>query len=337
MKAVRWSTGGQPELELHEEAIPTPGPRDVLIKVHAASLNFRDQVILDGNYGARIQQNGVPLSDGAGEVIAVGSAVTRAKVGDRVTGSCHPTWIGGGPLAEYQENSLGITTDGWLAEHILLDETAIVQIPTYLSYVEAASLPCAAVTAWTGLNVAAPLQPGQTVLVQGTGGVALFSLQIARMFGARVFAITSSEEKAEKLRGWGAEAVVNYGTFPDWEQKILDLTHGKGVDRVIDIAGEKTIVKSAAATRKGGIISVVGFTSGFGGGLPPIDVLSRTLTVAGTAIGPRVDFEALMAALAQHQIKPVIDHVFPFSAYRDAYARLKSGQHIGKIVIDVAS
>ncbi|MBL7229466.1 MAG: NAD(P)-dependent alcohol dehydrogenase [Pseudomonas sp.] len=337
MKAVRWSTGAKPDLELQDETVPTPRPRDVLVRVHAASLNFRDQAILDGQYGGRVKQHGVPLSDGAGEVVAVGSAVTRVKVGDRVTASCHPTWIGGGPLAEYQDNSLGITTDGWLAEYILLDEIAVIQLPSYLSYVEAASLPCAAVTAWTGLNVVTPLQPGQTVLVQGTGGVALFSLQIARMFGARVLAITSSDEKAKKLRDWGAEAVVNYRTFPDWEKEILDLTNGIGVDKVIDIAGEKTIVKSAASTRKGGVISVVGFTSGFGGGLPPIDVLSRTLTVAGTAIGPRVDFEALLTAMTQHQIKPVIDKVFPFSAYRDAYRRLESGEHIGKIVVDIAS
>ena len=292
---------------------------------------------MDGQYGAQVKQRCVPLSDGAGEVGAVGSAVVRVRVGDRVTASCHPTWIGGGPLAEYQENSLGITSDGWLAEYILLDENAVVHLPTYLSYAEAASLPCAAVTAWTGLNVATPLQPGHTVLVQGTGGVALFSLQIARMFGARVLAITSSDEKAEKLRSWGAEAVINYRTFPDWDKKILDLTNGKGVDKVIDIAGEKTIVRSAASTRKGGVISVVGFTSGFGSGLPPIDVLSRTLTVTGTAIGPRVDFEALMAAITQHQIRPVIDGVFPFSAYRDAYRRLESGEHVGKIIVDVAS
>ncbi|WP_246164537.1 zinc-dependent alcohol dehydrogenase family protein [Halopseudomonas laoshanensis] len=334
MKAVRWTTGPKPDLECHDEPVPTPGPHDVLIRVHAASLNFRDQAILDGRYGARLQQNGVPLSDGAGEVIAVGSAVRRVKIGDRVTASCHPTWVGGVAMPEYQENSLGITSDGWLAQYILLNEVALVHIPSYMSYIEAASLPCAAVTAWTGLNLTAPLQPGQTVLVQGTGGVALFSLQIARMFGARVFAITSSDEKAEKLKGWGAEAVVNYRTFPDWEKHILDLTGGKGVDKVMDIAGEKTIVKSAAATRNGGSISVVGFTSGFGGGLPPMDILSRTLTVAGTAIGPRSDFDALMAAMAQHEVKPVIDQVFPFSSYRDAYRRLESGEHVGKIVIN---
>ncbi|WP_435171307.1 zinc-dependent alcohol dehydrogenase family protein [Falsirhodobacter sp. 1013] len=336
MKAVRWTSGDKPDLELHDEATPTPGAYDVLIRVEAASLNFRDQAILDGAYGGPTQPNGVPLSDGAGEVVAVGDRVTRAKVGDRVAASCHPHWIGGPPRPEYQMDSLGMTTDGMLAENILVHENAVVHIPAYMSYIEAASLPCAAVTAWTALNLSSPLQPGQTVLVQGTGGVALFALQVARMFGARVFAITSTEAKAEKLKELGAEAVVNYRAFPDWEKEILELTGGKGVDKVIDIAGEKTIVKSAAATRKGGDISIVGFTSGFGGGLPPIDILSRSLHVAGTAIGPRENFEALLAAMAQHDVHPVIDKVYPFADYRDAYRRLASGDHVGKVVIDVA-
>lgn len=336
MKAVRWTTGDKPDLELHDEATPTPGPFDVLIRVEAASLNFRDQAILDGAYGGPTQPNGVPLSDGAGEIMAIGDKVTRAKVGDRVAASCHPHWIGGPPRPEYQMDSLGMTTDGMLAENILVHENAVVQIPDYMTYVEAASLPCAAVTAWTALNLSSPLQPGQIVLVQGTGGVALFSLQIARMFGARVFAITSTEEKAAKLKELGTQAVVNYRTFPDWEKEILALTGGRGVDKVIDIAGEKTIVKSAAATRKGGDIALVGFTSGFGGGLPPIDILSRSLHVAGTAIGPRENFEALLAAMAQHEVHPVIDKVYPFANYRDAYRRLKSGDHVGKVVIDVA-
>lgn len=186
-----------------------------------------------------------------------------------------------------------------------------------------------------GAQPASPLQPGQTVLVQGTGGVALFALQVSKMFGARVVAITSTDEKAAKLRELGAEAVVNYRTHPDWDKEIMELTGGKGVDKVVDIAGEKTIVKSAAATRKGGDISLVGFTRGFGGGLPPIDILSRSLHVAGSAIGPRENFEALLAAMDHHQVHPVIDKVYPFAEFRDAYRRLKSGEHVGKIVIEV--
>lgn len=336
MKAVRWTSAEKPDLEHHDEPTPTPTEHEVLVRVHAASLNFRDQVILDGQYGGPTQENGIPLSDGAGEVVAVGKRVTRTKVGDRVTASCSPSWIGGPMLAEYHLNSLGISADGWLGEYIVVHENAIVHLPDYLSYIEAASLPCAAVTAWTGLNLSSPLQPGQTVLVQGTGGVALFALQVARMFGARVLAITSTDEKAETLKTLGAESVVNYSTFPDWDREILGLTNGKGVDKVIDIAGEKTIVKSAASCRIGGEIAQVGFTSGVGGGLPPIDILARSLRVAGTAIGPRINFEALLAAMAQHEMKPVIDKVYPFAQYRDAYHRLASGSHVGKVVIDVA-
>lgn len=335
MKAVRWTSDKKPELVLDEEPTPTPTGRDVLVRVHAASLNYRDQAILDGQYGGPLQERGIPLSDGAGEVVAVGDDVTRAQIGARVALSCHPSWIGGPALAEYQLDSLGMTSDGLLAEYILVHENGIVPLPDYLSYVEAASLPCAAVTAWTALNLLSPLQPGQTVLVQGTGGVALFALQIARMFGARVLAITSSDEKAEILKSMGAAAVVNYSKTPEWEHEILALTDNVGVDRVVDIAGEKTIVQSAAATRKNGEIAVVGFTSGFGGGLPPIDILSRSLRVGGTAIGPRSNFEALLAAMEQHEVRPVIDRIYPFDQYAKAYQRLESGNHIGKIVIDM--
>lgn len=336
MKAIRWTAGDKPDLELHDEAMPEPGPQEAVIKVHAASLNFRDQAILDGAYGGPTKPNGVPLSDGAGEVVAVGRDVRRTKVGDRVSASCCQHWISGPTRPEYHADSLGMTTDGWLAEYILLHENAVVHLPDYMSYAEAASLPCAAVTAWTGLNLSSPLQAGETVLVQGTGGVALFSLQVAKMFGAKVLAITSSEEKAERLKALGAAAVVNYRSHPDWDKEILALTGGRGVDKTIDIAGETTIVKSAASTRNGGDISIVGFTSGFGGGLPPIDILARSLRVAGTSIGSRETFDALLRAMALHRMHPVLDQVFPFADYRAAYQRLKSGNHIGKVVIDVA-
>lgn len=289
MKTIRYNFADKPALVERDEPLPVLGKRDVLIRVHASSLNYRDQAVLDQNYGGRTEAV-VPVSDGAGEVVAVGEDVTRTKVGDRVAASCFEHWIGGPYLHEYQSSSLGFTQDGWLAEHIALHENAIVHLPDYLSYVEGASLACAAVTAWTAVNRITPIQPGQTVLVQGTGGVSLFSLQIARMVGARVFAITSSDEKAEKLKELGAEAVVNYSSQPDWDVEILKLTDGVGVDRLIDIAGEKTIVKSAASTKIGGEIALVGFASGVGGGLPPIDILSRSLTIGGTSIGSRLNF-----------------------------------------------
>lgn len=287
MKAVRLTTtGDQASLELRDEPLPNPGSHEVLVRVHAASLNFRDQAVLSVAYGAATKKYVIPLSDGAGEVVGLGEGVTRVKVGDRVAANCFEHWIGGPYVQDYQMSSVGFSIDGMLAEYVLLHENALVHLPAYMTYIEAASLPCAAVAAWSSLNLATPLQPGQTVLIQGTGGVALFALQIARMFGARVLAITSSGEKAEKLKQLGAESVINYSAFPDWEREILALTGGQGVDKVIDIAGEKTIVKSAASAKIRGEITLVGSASGFGGGIPPVDILYRYLIVGASTIGP---------------------------------------------------
>ncbi|CAG9957136.1 unnamed protein product [Clonostachys rosea f. rosea IK726] len=328
---------GQVRLQVRNEELPVLGRDDVLVRVHAASLNYRDTALLRGEYPAKIKEHVAPLSDGAGEVVAVGHGVTRFKKGDRVANTCIVHWVGGPALPEHRAQSVGFSVDGMLAEYAILHENGLVHLPVYLTYIEAASLPCAAVTAWTDLNNTTPLQPGQTVLVQGTGGVALFALQFARVFNARVFAITSSDEKARKLKQLGAEAVINYSTTPDWDEEILRLTEGRGVDKVIDIAGEKTIVKSAASARIGGEVKIVGFASGFGGGLPPIDVLKRSLTVTGSAVGPRLNFEAMLRAMAVHEVHPIIDNVYPFANYLDAYKRLESGQQVGKVVIDISS
>jgi NADPH:quinone reductase-like Zn-dependent oxidoreductase len=334
MKAVRVINPGSYEgLLLGDEAVPEPGRNEVLVRVHAASLNYRDIIIAKGLYPGAQKHQPVPLSDGAGEVVKVGANVTRARPGDRVTANCAVHWIGGPALAEYHSSSIGMTIDGMLAEYIVLHENALVLLPDYLSYAEAASLPCAAVSAWSALNLSTPLQPGQTVLVQGTGGVALFALQIARMFGARVLAITSSDQKADRLRELGAEHVINYKQVPGWDQEVLRITEGRGVDKVVEIGGETTIVKSVACTRSGGEIGLVGFVSGFGGGLPPIDILQRTVLVQGVAVGPRISFDALVAAMATTKVRPVVDRIFPFEDYISAYRHLESGQHVGKVVI----
>lgn len=337
VKAVRIvKAGDKVTAELRDESLPTPGPRDVLIKVYAASLNYRDMVLLRGEYPASTKENGIPVSDGAGEVIAVGKDVARIAKGDRVAVGCSANWIAGPYTPEYLSSSVGFTIDGLLAECVVFNEDALVRIPDYMSYVEAASLPCAAVTAWAALNKVEPLQPGQTVLVQGTGGVSLFALQLARIFGARVLAITSSDGKAAKLQELGADAVVNYSTTPDWDREILALTGGKGVDKVLDIAGEKTVVKSAASTKITGTVVLIGFASGFGGGLPPIDILVRSLTVTGSTVGSRIEFEAMLQAMERHQVRPVIDQVYPFAEFRKAYERLEGGQQVGKVVIEIA-
>lgn len=336
MKAVRLTNPGTYRgLTIQDEKTPEPGANQVLVRVRAASLNYRDTVIVKGGYPGPVRKNGVPLSDGSGDVVAVGANVTRVKVGDRVTANCNVHWIGGEYLDEYQSTSIGMSIDGMLAEHVVLHENALIQIPEYLSYVEAASLPCAAVSAWSALHLS-PLRPGQTALIQGTGGVALFGLQIARMFGVRALAITSSAAKAARLKAMGADAVVNYKEVPDWDKEILKLTDGKGVDKVVEIGGESTIVKSANCTRIGGEIGLVGFVSGLGGGIPPINILTRLIRLQGIAIGSRLSFEALLSAMAVQQVRPVVDRVFAFEDYIAAYEHLESGAMVGKVVIEIA-
>jgi NADPH:quinone reductase-like Zn-dependent oxidoreductase len=324
-------------LQIGDEPTPTLGARDVLLKVRAASLNFRDLLIAHGQYPGPLRSTPVPLSDGAGEVAAVGPGVMRVKVGDRVTANCWSHWIGGRFVAEYHSASIGMTLDGMLAECAVVDENAIVRIPDYLSFEEAAALPCAAVSAWSALTFGEPLSPGQSVLIQGTGGVALFGLQIARMFGAHVLAITSSEQKAQRLRGLGADQVVNYRETPQWGDAILELTAGRGVDKVVEIGGETTINQSAACTRIGGEIGLVGFVSGFGGGIPPLSIMARSLNLKGISIGPRLAFEALLRAMEVTKVRPVIDSVYPFDDYVKAYAHLASASHIGKVVISMTA
>jgi NADPH:quinone reductase-like Zn-dependent oxidoreductase len=304
--------------------------------VHAASLNFRDVAIACGYYPGPLREAPIPLSDGAGEVVAVGSAVTRVRVGDRVTASCFADWIGGPFIPEYHNQSIGMTIDGMLSEYACFHENAIVKLPDYLTYEEAAALPCAAVSAWSALNVGEPLSAGHTVLVQGTGGVALFALQIARMYGARVLAITSSRAKADKLKSMGAAAVVNYKDTPQWSRAILDLTNGQGVDKVVEIGGATTIQQSVDCTRYGGEIGLVGFVTGVGGRLPPIEILKKSITIKGMAIGPRLSFEMLLACMSSALVHPVVDSVFPFNEYKEAYRRLQSGNHVGKVVIKIS-
>ncbi|MEJ6010427.1 NAD(P)-dependent alcohol dehydrogenase [Novosphingobium aquae] len=338
MKAIRVTNPGRYEdLEICEEAAPEIGRRDVLIRVRAASLNFRDTIIAKGTYPGPLAHRVVPLSDGAGDVVAVGADVTRVKVGDRVTANCSCDWVAGPMMSEYRANSIGTTIDGMLAEFVRVEERAVIPLPESLSYIEAASLPCAAVSAWSALHVAAPLTPGQTVLIQGTGGVSLFGLQIARMFGARVLALTSTEEKAEKLLALGAEAVVNYRDTPDWEHSILELTDGKGVHKVIEIGGAGTINHSIACTRLGGEIGLVGYVTGMGGGIPPISIQMRSVNLKAISIGPRLSFQALLDAMDATGTLPVIDSVFPFSEFREALNHLESGSHFGKIVIELAN
>jgi NADPH:quinone reductase-like Zn-dependent oxidoreductase len=339
MRAVTISaTTGFDGIKLVEQPVPEPGPRDVLIRVRSASLNFRDLLLPLGTFPQAMGYLGrVPLSDGAGDVLAVGPEVTRARAGDRVAVTTKIGWVGGPPPSDDRLDSPGFTTDGLLREYAAFHEDGIVQIPDELSYDEAAALPCAAVSAWAALTSGPhSLLPGETLLVQGTGGVSLFALQFGLLCGARVIGITSSESKSALMSKLGAAAVVNYRELPEWENHILELTGGCGVDRVVDIGGTETVERSARCTRRGGVVSCVGFVTGQGGGIAPITLVSRALQVRGHLMGNRSQFEEMLAAMTYHSVRPVIDSaVFGLQDAALAYRHLHEARHIGKVVVRI--
>lgn len=322
---------GHEGLALTEGSIPEPGPGDVVIRVRASSVNARDLLVAAGVFGPGVPAGVIPLSDGAGEVVSVGSAVRRVKIGDRVCATFEDGWISG----ERYDIGLGRggNGDGMLAEYVLRHEDSVVKLPSYLSDVEAATLPCAAVTAWNGLCVYGKLLPGQTVLVQGTGGVSLFALQFAKLFGARVIATTSSASKAQRLRELGADAVIDYREHPDWEKETLRLTDGEGVDVVVDVVGAATMPKSILSVRRGGRISVIGLMTGVAdSGFAPA-FFGRFVQFHCIHVGSRDSFEDMLRAMAYHRLKPVISHEFSFEDAPKAYAKMREADHFGKVVI----
>jgi len=327
---------GLDALTLAERPEPKPAHGHVLVKIHAASLNYRDLMIAGGTYGPRADPPVIALSDGAGEVAGIGEGVTRVKVGDRVAGIFIQTHIAGVLTEEKRQSALGGSIDGILAEYVSLNEDGVVVIPEHLSYEEAATLPCAAVTAWNGLITSGKLQTGETVLVQGTGGVSLFALQIAKAAGARVIITSSSDEKLNKARALGADDTINYRTDPGWDIRALELTGGVGVDHVVDVGGPATINQSLRAVRCDGRISVIGVLTGVAGEINIMDMIRKNVNIQGISIGSREMFEAMNRSIAQNKLHPVIDRVFPFSETRDAYEYLQSGKHFGKVVIRVA-
>ena len=315
---------------------PQTGPGQVLIRLHAASLNYRDWMMMSGQYNPNQPLPLVPLSDGAGEIIAVGEGVMRVKVGDRVAGIFTQAWLDGAYKPEYWRTStLGGPLPGMLAEYALLSEQGVVKLPNYLSYEEGATLPCAAVTAWNGLFVAGNLTPGQTVLVQGTGGVSLFALQMAKMAGADVFVTSGSDAKLERAKALGAAGTVNYKTTPEWGDAIKALTGGAGVDHIVEVGGAGTLPQSFKAARDGGHIAVIGVLAAGGGDINPIPILLKALRLTGILVGSRKMFEDMNRALTTSGLKPIIDQVFAFDEAPQALAYLKSGSHFGKIVIRI--
>jgi NADPH:quinone reductase-like Zn-dependent oxidoreductase len=320
-------------LKLTERPDPTPGHGQVVVKVKAVSLNYRDLLTVTQGGMRNLRLPLIPCSDGAGEVIKVGLGVTRVKPGDRVASTFFQTWLAGDIAASYGQSALGGAIDGMLAEQVALHEDGLVHIPEPLSYEEASTLPCAAVTAWQGLVTKGGLKAGETVLVQGTGGVSIFALQFALMAGARVLITSSSDEKLARAKQLGAAAVINYQTTPEWGKRVLELTDGVGVDHVVEVGGAGTLEKSFQAARVGGTVSLIGVLTGAGGQVNPLPVLFKSLRLQGVYVGSREMFEAMNRAIAIHRMRPVIDRVFPFAQTREAFKLMESAAHFGKIVI----
>ena len=336
MKSYEYKQLGLENLSLVERDLPEVKAGQVLIKVHAVSLNYRDLLFAWGLYNPKPNLPSVPVSDGAGEVVAVGEGVTRWKVGDRVAPIFMQKWLSG-PIATHHARTAlgGGDLDGVLREYAVIDEDGLVAIPDHLSYEEAACLPCAAVTAWNALVNVGQVKSGDTILTLGTGGVSLFALQIAKLHGARVISTSSSDEKLERAKALGADEIINYKTTPDWEKEVSRLTGRAGVDHVVEVGGAGTLPRSIKATRVGGLISVIGVLAQ-GDGVDPMSILMKSLHVQGIFVGSREMFTDLNRAVSLSHLKPVIDRIFDFDDAPAALAHMRSGAHFGKIVVRVA-
>jgi NADPH:quinone reductase-like Zn-dependent oxidoreductase len=313
---------------------PQPAPGQILVRMHAAALNYRDQGVIKGAYGYT-KFPLIPLSDGAGEVVTTGEGVTQFKPGDRVTSTFFVNWTGGRMPADASRNSLGGMVDGVLAEYALLHETGAIRIPANMSFEDAATLPCAALTAWNAVVETGKTKAGETVAVLGTGGVSCFALAFAKMHGAFAFLTSSSEEKLARAKTLGADALINYRSQPEWDQEILKQTGGTGVDLVIEVGGAGTLERSMNAVRPGGTICVIGALAG-AGSINPRMINRKAIRLQGVHVGSRDMFTAMNKAVALHKLKPVVDKVFGFADAKAAYLHQQTGKDFGKIVILMA-
>jgi len=327
------SDGGIDALALSDRATPEPGAGEVLVRLRASSLNYRDLATIADPVPRGIAYPCVPNSDGAGEVVAVGPGVTRFNVGDRVAGCFFRDWVDGGITAAIMASALGGALDGVLAEEVVFAEHGLVAVPEHLSFEEAATLPCAALTAWHAMVEKGGIKAGDTVLLLGTGGVSVFALQFAVMMRARAVITSSSDEKLARARDMGAWQTVNYKDNPDWDQAVIDLTDDLGVDQVVEVGGPGTFEKSINAARVGGRVSLIGILSG--GAPNPLAIMRKSLTVQGIYVGSRTMFEAMNRAVAAHRLRRVIDRAFDFADARAAYHHQRSGAHFGKVVVTV--
>lgn len=334
MRSVRLrAPGGLRNLVLVEEDRPEPGPGEILVRIRASSLNVHDALVVQGIFPCT--DGRVPMNDGAGEVIALGAGVDAFEIGDAVVGTFFPYWLGGEMTQATRRDIPGETIDGFARDYVCMPAHAFTRAPAGYSHAEAATLPCAGVTAWRGLVVAGQARPGDTVLIQGTGGVALFALQFAKAAGARVIATSSSEEKLERLRQLGADMVINYEADPDWGETAKALTDGRGVDHVIEVGGPATLAQSIAACRTGGHIALIGVLTGFAAELSIPALFLNQIRMTGISIGSRADQEDMIRAIEASNLRPVIDRSFPLEEIVAAFEYHDSQRHFGKICLEL--
>ena len=337
--ALRLNAFGLDNLSLEPAPLHALGSTDVHVRLHAAALNYRDLMVVLGQYNPKMQLPRILGSDAAGEVVAVGPAVTRFKPGDRVCTLFFQDWLDGEIQSLTGKSALGGAIDGVFATERILPESGLIHAPSHLSFEEAATLPCAALTAWNALVEQGHLRAGQTVLVQGTGGVSLFALQIARMNGATVILTSSSHQKLDRGRRLGAAQTINYKSTPDWDKAARELTNNIGVDHVVEVGGQGTIAKSLSAVRPAGHVHVIGVLSGTGAeagsSVDVRSILTKSTHINGIYVGSRAMFERMNAAITANNLKPVIDRVFPFADARAAFEHMQNGSHFGKIVLSL--
>lgn len=333
MRAFEVQEFGIDNLALIDAETPRPGVGEVLVRLTAASLNYRDYLVVKGIYNPKLKRPIVPLSDGAGVVEETGAGVRRFKKGDRVSACFMEKWIDGPITREKTASALGGAIDGVLREFAVFPEESLVRAPDLLSDEEVASLPCAAVTAWNALFENRPAVPGESVLIQGTGGVSVFALQFAHAAGLRTIITSSSDEKLQKAKTLGANETINYRSTPQWDEEARKLTNGEGVDQVIEVGGSGTMPKSLRAVRMAGMVRVIGVLSGADPTVSPTAVLMNGVRMQGIYVGSRAMFERMNRAIEFHRIKPVVDRVFEWTQIKDALRYMESQQHFGKICL----
>lgn len=326
---------GLQHLTLVERDDPKPGPSQIVVKVAAASLNYRDWLMINGQYNPKQPLPLIPLSDGVGIVEAIGADVDSVAVGDRVAGIFAQNWLAGEPDQSVLLHTVGGPIDGMLAERVILNASGVVPVPAHLTDEEAATLPCAAVTAWSALFERRPVQPGDTVLIQGTGGVSIFALQFAKLAGCRVAVISSSDERLERCVQLGADYTLNYRAEPKWDKAIRAWTSGVGVDRVIEVGGQETFNRSLKAVRHSGVIAMIGILSGNRGDIDLVPILMRRIDVQGIFVGARATFVDMNRAIAMAELRPAIHSVTAFEDAPQAFEQLERGGHFGKLVIRI--